>query len=233
MRISAVVPTLNAAERLRECLHALQDADEIVVSDGGSIDDTAAIARSAGARLVEGSRGRGEQLARGAAAASHEALLFVHADTVLGPGAVRSAQDHLTRSDRPACFALRLDDPAWQARWIERSVAARTRLLHLPYGDQGLAVRRDRYLAAGGFRPLPLMEDVDLIRRLGPVTPLAAEALTSAERWRRDGWLHRSARNLLCLGLWRAGVSPERIARLYHRPHRASQPGPGRVPRAE
>lgn len=233
MRISAVVPTLNAAAHLSRCLKALEEADEILVSDGGSSDETVTIAQASGARVIQGSAGRGLQLAGGADAARHDGLLFIHADTVLAPGAVRSAREHLARSPQPTCFTLRLDDQAWQARWIERAVAARTHMLHLPYGDQGLAVRRDRYLAAGGFRPMPLMEDVDLVSRLGPITMLPDEALTSAERWRHDGWLHRSARNLLCLSLWRAGVSPERIARLYHTRHPASPPMPDRAPQAE
>lgn len=233
IRISAVVPTLNAAATLPRCLKALSEADEIIVSDGGSTDGTLAIAEASGARVLTGPAGRGGQLARGAQAACYEALLFVHGDTVLAAGAITRARAHLERSSRPACFNLRLDAPAWQARWIERAVALRTRLFHLPYGDQGLVLRRELYLAAGGFRPLPLMEDVDFVRRVRPVTLLPAEALTSAERWRRDGWLRRSARNLLCLGLWHAGVSPQRVARLYGTPRPASPPGPDPSPQAE
>jgi hypothetical protein len=118
---------------------------------------------------------------------------------------------------RAAYFRFALDDPAWQARLLERGVALRSRLLGLPYGDQGLLVSRALYLASGGFRPLPLMEDVDLVRRLGRrrLRPLDAAAVTSAERWRRDGWWRRSARNLTCLALYHLGASPKRIARLY------------------
>jgi len=89
--------------------------------------------------------------------------------------------------------------------------------LALPYGDQGLLIARNVLEAAGGVRPLPLMEDVDLARRLGRrrLTPLPADAVTSATRWERDGWRRRSARNLMCLALWRAGVPPSWIARVY------------------
>lgn len=116
-----------------------------------------------------------------------------------------------------ACFRFRLDDGAWQARLVERSVALRVGLLRLPYGDQGLLLSRALYDRVGGYRPLPLMEDVDLIRRIGRrrLAVLPVDALTSAERWRRDGWFRRSARNLACLSLYRAGMSAERVARLY------------------
>lgn len=222
MRISAVIPALDAAEHLPSCLQALSAADEIIVVDGGSSDSTGAIARRAGARFIEAPRGRGSQLAAGAAAASGELLLFVHADTRLSSEALECARKHAARSLAPACFRLRLDDSAWQARIIERGVAWRTRLLGLPYGDQGLLIRRAAYAASGGYRPLPLMEDVDLLARIERPVLLQAAALTSAERWRRDGWARRSLRNLGCLALWRLGVSPGRLQSLYDRPHRAS-----------
>jgi rSAM/selenodomain-associated transferase 2 len=215
MRISVVVPTLNAGEGLAACLAALGPADEIIVADGGSTDATLAIARAGGAAIVTSEAGRGMQLAKGAAKASGDAFLFVHADTRLSPGWRAIAEQHCASSGRPACFRLKLDDLAWQARLIERAVSLRTRLAGLPYGDQGLLVSRAAYDAAGGFHPLPLMEDVDLIRRLARPVMLDGDALTSSERWRRDGWIRRSLRNLTCLSLWRLGVSPARIAKIY------------------
>lgn len=233
MRITAVVPTLGPAQHLAACLHSLGEADEIVIVDGGSSAATAAIARQAGARLIEASRGRGRQLAAGSAAASGEILLFVHSDTRLSAGWSRLARTHAARSSRPACFRLRLDDPAWQARFIEKGVAVRTRLLGLPYGDQGLLVSREVYDRSGGFAPLALMEDVELLRRLERPIMLEADALTSAERWRRDGWARRSVRNLGCYSLWRLGVSPARLEALYDRPRRASPSPPGPASPAE
>lgn len=215
MKISAVVPTLDAGDGLALCLASLTEADEIIVADGGSTDATVGIAKAAGAKVVTSNRGRGLQLAKGAAAARGDALLFIHADTHLTPGWRALAERHLASSHHPACFRLKLDDPAWQARLIERAVALRTRLAGLPYGDQGLLVTRPAYDVAGGFRPLILMEDVDLIRRLARPVMLDGDALTSADRWRRDGWARRTFRNLTCLSLWRLGVSPDRIARLY------------------
>lgn len=147
-----------------------------------------------------------------------EWLLFLHADTTLGEGWLGAAQQHMAeRPDQAAVFDFRLDDPAWQARLIELGVGLRVGALALPYGDQGLLISRSLYDEVGGFRAQPLMEDVDLIRRIGRgrLRRLNVPAITSAERWRRDGWWRRSARNLSCLALYVLGASPERIARRY------------------
>ncbi len=123
---------------------------------------------------------------------------------------------------RAAYFRFALDDPSPQARRLERRVAWRCAALALPYGDQGLLIRADTLAALGGIRPIPIMEDVDLVRRLGRARLVALDApfVTSAERWRREGWRARSARNLICLALWFAGVPPARIARIYAKPRR-------------
>ncbi len=216
--LSIVIPTLNAGSSLGRTLAALDGADEIIVADGGSHDDTHAVAREAGARLVTAPKGRGSQLAAGAKAAQGDWLLFLHADTTLGPGWRAAVASHVTDGrGSGACFRFRLDDDAWQARVIERGVALRVRLLGLPYGDQGLLVSRALYEEIGGFAPLPIMEDVDFVRRIGRrrLRVLQASATTSAQRWRRDGWLRRSARNLLYLLLYSLGVAPARIAGIY------------------
>jgi len=215
--LSVVIPALDAAGTLGACLKALSEVPELVVVDGGSRDATREIARTAGARVVDAPRGRGVQLAAGAEAARGDWLLFLHADTRLSAGWRGAAEEHMRRRDVAGCFRFRLDDPAWQARAIERGVALRVKLLALPYGDQGLLISRRLYDAAGGFRPVPLMEDVGLVRRIGRrrLVVLPADAVTSAERWRREGWVRRSARNLACLALHRMGMSEEKVARLY------------------
>ena len=213
--LSVVIPTLDAGASLPACLHGVQGSDEIIIVDGGSRDGTVAIAEAEGARLVVAPKGRGSQLRAGAEAAAGDWLLFLHADTQLAPGWRSAVEAHVSSSAAPACFRFRLDDAAWQARVIERGVALRTRVLGLPYGDQGLLISRRLYGAAGGYRPLPLMEDVDLVRRLPRVRMLDADALTSAVRWRRNGWVRRSAANLGLLALYGVGVAPERLARLY------------------
>jgi rSAM/selenodomain-associated transferase 2 len=193
---------------------------EIVVVDGGSRDPTVGLARAGGAKVIAAPRGRGVQLAAGAAAAAGDWLLFVHADCRLAPGweaAVRSFIGASGADGRAGYFALCLDDPAPAARRLERLAAWRCRVLGLPYGDQGLLVSRALYDAVGGFAPIPLMEDVDLARRLGRarLTPVDATITASARRYRDGGYVRRPLRNLLCLSLYFAGLQPVRIARLY------------------
>jgi len=220
LSLAIVIPALNAARTLPACLGRLEGAAEIIVVDGGSTDDTRQIAEQHGAVVLRSSRGRGVQLRTGADTARGDWLLFLHADTLLGAGWRQAVDGHIhTAPEAAACFRFRLASPAWQARLIERGVRARVRLLSLPYGDQGLLVPRALYQELGGYRPLPLMEDVDLVRRIGGrrLQMLDGDAVTSAERWERDGWFRRSARNLLCLTLYLARVHPERIASLYTR----------------
>jgi len=222
-RISVVIPTLNAAATLPDTLAALCSSamlGEVIVADGGSSDETAARAVAAGARVVVGPRGRGGQLAAGAAAASGNWLLFLHADCRLEPGWERAVDAFLrapAAEARAGYFDLALDDPAPAARRLERLVTWRSRFLALPYGDQGLLIARRLYDAVGGFAPLPLMEDVDLVRRLGRrrLVRIGARCVASARRYRRDGFVRRPLRNLLCLLLYFIGVPPARIVRLY------------------
>src|SRR3954451_24920237 len=169
--LSAIIPTLNEAARLPAALAALQSrVAEIVVSDGGSADETASIAAAAGALVVNTPRGRGSQLAAGAVAASGDWLLFLHADCRLGAGwetAVRAFIAEPDAAGRAGYFAFALDDPSRAARRLERLVRWRCSLLALPYGDQGLLISRQLYNAVGGFATISLMEDVELVRRLG------------------------------------------------------------------
>ncbi|HSR72971.1 MAG TPA: TIGR04283 family arsenosugar biosynthesis glycosyltransferase [Kiloniellales bacterium] len=224
--MSVVIPALDAAETLPAVLDALAPgiADglvrEIVVADGGSRDETREIARTRGVQVLETPAGRGPQLASGARAAGGAWLLFLHADTRLGPGwceAVRRFLAAPENRERAAVFRLRLDDPGRAARRIERLADWRARWLGLPYGDQGLLLSREFYDSLGGFRPLPLMEDVDLVRRIGRrrLVRLEAKAVTSAARYRKGGWWLRPLRNLVLLGLYFLGTSPAVLRRLY------------------
>jgi rSAM/selenodomain-associated transferase 2 len=196
---------------------------EAIVVDGGSSDETRAIAEAAGTHLIEAPRGRGSQLDAGARAARGDWLLFLHADTVLDPGWAEEAQGFIKRvqtgrrDEAAAAFRFALDDDGAMPRFIERLVAWRCRLFGLPYGDQGLLISRRLYRRLGGFRPLPLMEDVDLVRRLKrrELVMLQSRAVTSGERYRREGYLARSLRNLGCTLLYYLRVPPRVLARIY------------------
>jgi rSAM/selenodomain-associated transferase 2 len=194
-------------------LGSVSDADEVVVVDGGSSDGTRALATSLGAKVVQAPRGRGAQLAHGVKVAMGDWLLLLHGDTRLAPGWSRV----IPSTGRAGYYRFRLDSEDPRARRLERLVAWRCRLFALPYGDQGLLIHRDLLQRVGGIKPLPLMEDVDLVRRLGRrrLLPLDVAAVTSAEKWKRQGWYRRSLRNFGCLTLYFAGVPPRTIARLY------------------
>jgi rSAM/selenodomain-associated transferase 2 len=222
-QISVIIPTLNAADTLAELVqHLLASAivEEILIVDGGSSDDSVSVASAAGARVIEAVRGRGNQLAAGAAAASGDWLLFLHADCrpdahwEAAVGAFLSAP---AARSRAGYFDFALDDPTPAARRLERIVAWRCSILALPYGDQGLLIPHRLYREVGGFAPLALMEDVDLVRRLGRrrLARIGCRCVASARRYRRDGYWLRPMRNLVCLSLYFAGVPPQRILRLY------------------
>lgn len=220
--LDIVIPTLDAASsigRVAAALSATTIAHRITVVDGGSTDGTRDRI-DGGVRLLTAPCGRGVQLAAGGAAASAPWLLFWHADTLPGDGWEATVRTFM-RAAKPGeagYFRFRLDDPENDAaRRLERMVAWRCRALGLAYGDQGLLIRRADYEALGGYRPLPIMEDVDLVRRIGRrnMRELAADAVTSAARYRRDGYVARPLRNLACLALYFAGTPPARIAALY------------------
>jgi len=222
--LAIVIPTLNAHDGLSRTFASLDGSGrldlEVVVADGGSTDGTAGAARDRGVRVVDAPKGRGNQLAAGAAATKAPWLLFLHADTTLAEGWQDAATAFMADPDnrsRAAAFRLRFDDPSSAARRVEWIAARRSRWLGLPYGDQGLLIARDFYDALGGFKPIPIMEDVDLVRRVGRrrLVTLPCDAVTSAARYRRMGYVPRMARNLMCLTSYLLGMPPRWLVRLY------------------
>ena len=220
--VSIVIPVLRDTEAARQLIAQLPpDGNvELILVDGGTDAalDAASRART-DARVIRTPPGRAHQMNAGAAVASGEWLLFLHADSRL-PIGWRDAIVGIRKPIVGGWFRFALDDAAWQARTIERLVAWRVRWLKLPYGDQGFFVRRDAFNALGGFREIPLMEDVDFARRLtraGAVTEIPLPLVTSARRWQRDGWFRRSTINIVLVLLYFLGVAPARLRQWYGR----------------
>lgn len=227
--LTIVIPTLNGETTLATTLTALVPGAmsglvcQLVIADGGSTDATLAIADAAGADIVNAERGRGRQLTAGSDAARGDWLLFLHDDTVLEQGWEREVHAFIdqavTAGDlrRAAAFRFKLNDNSRPARLLEAIVGLRCRFLGLSYGDQGLLISRRFYEELGGFRPIPLMEDVDIMRRVGRrrLTLLDHKAVTNSRRYLRDGYVRRSLRNLICLTLYFLGVRPATLARIY------------------
>lgn len=222
-KISIIIPTLNAETSLPRCLEALMEGlpagliRELIISDGGSGDATCAIADEAGATLISGPASRGGQLRRGCGAAQGDWLLVLHADTVLAPGWSGIVADHIAASGQGACFRLAFNAPGLAPAWIAGWANLRSRWFGLPYGDQGLLLRRGMYARAGGYPDQPLMEDVALVRALPQLVVLPVRAVTGAERYQRGGWMRRGARNLWTLLRYFAGADPARLAESYRR----------------
>lgn len=222
--LSIIIPTLNAASGLPECLQALMPGlelgliREVIVSDGGSDDATPRIAGDTGATWITGASGRGAQLAAGADTARGDWLLFLHADTYLSPDWAERAAHHMERrAESAAAFTLRYRSDDRAARWLEARANRRARMFGLPYGDQGLLISRKLYDAVGGFADVPLMEDVMIARALGKkrLVLLSADARTSAEKYERDGWRKRAWSNAFLLTRFLLGAKPEILAKAY------------------
>jgi rSAM/selenodomain-associated transferase 2 len=229
--VTIVIPVLDDTAALTSLLLTLpaDPSVQVVVVDGGEGHDPAwddLRERHPAVEWIRSARGRGLQMNAGAERARGLWLVFLHADTRLGAGWL----DLLRRlDDRPSIvggsFRFALDSTARWARWIEHGVRLRVRLFDLPYGDQALFARRDVFGELRGYRDLPLMEDVDSIRRLrrrGRLEHADVPALTSPRRWERDGWVRRTAGNVALILLYLAGWSPAWLARRYHR--RAGSP---------
>jgi rSAM/selenodomain-associated transferase 2 len=224
--VTVVVPVLCDTEAVARLLPTLPVGREleVIVVDGADDPRLAEVVAAHGsARRLQSTAGRARQMNTGAAVATGDWLFFLHADSTL-PDGWFNAINQLDPGTAGAWFRFALDDDAWQARVIERLTAWRVRRLRLPYGDQGIVVRRRTFEQLGGFADLPLMEDVEFVRRLtraGPVEPIPLPLVTSARRWRRDGWFRRSTINVALVVLYFLGVSPATLARGY----RSAGPG--------
>lgn len=222
MRLAIVVPTLNEEGALRRNLPlALAQADEVVITDGGSTDGTLEVARSLGARAISGPPGRGGQLNRGAAATEADVLLFLHADTILPDSAGQAVRKAVAEGAPGGAFLLRFDGEGFVYRLGERVVNLRTKRAFLPLGDQAQFVTREAFRELGGFREWPILEDLDLSRRMRErwgrrrLAVVEERVETSARRFAAHGPARTVAKNWLIWMLFRLGVSPFKLAKLY------------------
>jgi rSAM/selenodomain-associated transferase 2/rSAM/selenodomain-associated transferase 1 len=219
--ITVIIPTLDEGASLGRTLERVRGANdvEVVVADGGSRDATREIAAQAGAAVLVTLDGRGAQQNQAAAVASGRYLLFLHADTLLPDGYAELIRRTL---DRPAtvagAFRFRMDGIGASMRLAEWGADIRSSLCQWPYGDQGLFMEKRVFAELGGFSPLPIMEDYELVSRLrrrGAVVTLREAAVTSARRWQELGPLRTTMRNLSMIAGFRVGIPPERLARFY------------------
>ena len=221
--ISVIIPALNEAHNIAGTLASIGHGNntEIIVVDGGSMDHTVSVAKTLGARIIQGSPPRSRQMNRGADEASGDVLLFLHADTLLPENFNRYVLGALAQAGVAAgAFELRIDSPVLSIRFIERMANWRSRCLKMPYGDQAIFMFSNVFHQMGGFPNIPIMEDFELIRRLrkkGDVVTLPLPVITSPRRWLNHGILKTTLINQLVVVSYFMGISPETIARLYRR----------------
>jgi rSAM/selenodomain-associated transferase 2 len=219
-RLSVIIPALNEAENIAATIASAKQAGamEIIVADGGSSDGTPGVAAAHGARVVTGETVRGRQLNAGAAAAGGDVLLFLHADTKLPPGASRMISAAVESGAAFGGFRVRFLEDHGRLHFAAAMINLRTRITRCPWGDQAQFVTRQAFEDAGRFREFPLMEDYELavrMRRLRRTLLLPAFVRTSGRRFLQHGLVRTSLLNWTVIALYRLGVSPAHLARLY------------------
>ncbi len=219
--LSVIIPTFNEAHSIGETLKrvaALRGDVEVILVDGGSVDGTVEVARRRGVKVMTAARGRGSQMHAGASVARGSALLFLHADTHPAPDAGERAMEALREPETVGGnFSVRFDGDGRAARFLTW-LYPQLRKLGLCYGDSAIFVRREAYDEIGGFRPHPIFEDLDLVRRLrrrGRVVHLPAIVVTSSRRFEDRRFSLTFARWASLQVLYWLGVPPRALNRLY------------------
>ncbi|VAX12527.1 Glycosyl transferase, family 2 [hydrothermal vent metagenome] len=224
MRLSIIIPVLNEAAEIAHCLSLLQAyrnaGHELILADGGSIDAVLRLAQGRVDKIIHAERGRARQMNAAAEQARGDVLLFLHADTRLPENADRLIREALETGRIWGRFDVRLSGQAWSLRVIETLMNWRSCLSGIATGDQAMFVLREAFVQLGGFADIPLMEDIELSRRLKKISApccLRTRVITSSRRWETQGILRTV---LLMWGLrlaWFLGVSAARLQKIYYR----------------
>ncbi len=219
--ISVVIPTLDEERYIAETISSVKKAAdiEVIVADGGSSDRTPEIAEQYADKLVISEKGRGAQMNAGAANAEGESLLFLHGDTVLPENWDELVKDVLKKSaDTLGAFRLAVKEKTIALNIMIFSANIRARIFSLPYGDQALFLSRTLFDSIDGFKEIPLMEDIEMVRmvkKIGKIKILNEPVVTSSRRWKKEGCFYSIARNQIFLFLYLIGIPAERLSRLY------------------
>ena len=226
-KFSIIVPVLNEQEQINSFIDKIKNQDrdgnsEIIIVDGDSDGRTINAVRDTGIICLTSPKGRGQQMNAGAASASGEILIFLHADTTLPENALEKISRALQDTDYVGgAFDLEIDSDRLFLRYISIRASLRSRWNRIPYGDQAIFLRKKYFDQIGGFKEIPLMEDVDLMQRIKKdgkkIIILPDKVTTSARRWESDGALYTTLRNQILLVLFYLGVSPHKLAKYYWR----------------
>ncbi len=223
--VSVIIPVLNEVATIQQTIDHIfslprQGGLEVIVVDGDPDGETVRAVQNSEVKKLTGGGGRSGQMNIGASAASHPVLLFLHADTLLPEDAFAGISHALEeRAIVGGAFDLGIQSDRTVFRVIEGAASLRSRITRVPYGDQAIFVRRDYFDALGGFSEIPLMEDVDLMRRIkragDRIQIIPSQVMTSPRRWEREGVTYCTLRNWTLMALYSFGVAPEKLTRFY------------------
>jgi len=221
-KISVIIITLNEEEFIERLLKTLQDKKnlEVIISDGGSIDRTARLARKYADKIIVGDKGRGLQLNAGAELATGNILWFLHADSIVPDNFQHHILEVMKNPEvAGGAFTLEIYSELPSLQFISKVVRLRSKISRVPYGDQGVFVRRDVFEKMNGFKNIPLMEDIEFgirLKKLGSINLLSTRIKTCARAWERDGVLRTTLRNWVYVTLFFMGYSPQKLYNRYY-----------------
>lgn len=224
---SIIVPVLNEQEQINTCLDKINGRNydgnyEIIIVDGDPHGRTINAVTDNSVICITSPKGRGRQMNAGAAVARGELLIFLHADTTLPDNALGKISRALQNTDYVGgAFDLKIDSERLFLKYISVRASLRSRWNRIPYGDQAIFLKKQYFDEICGFKEIPLMEDIDLMRRIKKdgkkIIILPDKVTTSARRWESEGALYTTMRNQILLGLFYLGVSPHKLAKYYWR----------------